>query len=323
MPKKTIEKYLYPKFEPYEKGFLKTNDGPHEIYYEVSGNPEGIPVLYVHGGPGGGANRDSRRLFDPKVYKIILFDQRGCGESKPSLSLANNTTWHLIEDMELLRKHCHVSKWVLLGGSWGSTLSLCYAISHPDKVLHLILRGVFLATKQDLIWLYQEGTNYFNPIDFERYINLVPQDKRSDVISYYHSLMHSDNPALKEQALIEWARWESINSKIKNATFDEKDIKAIREIALIENHYFYNNCFFEENYIMNNISKIQDISTYIVHGSHDLICWPYGAYVLHNQLNDSKLFYIKDAGHSQWEDSILKKLIECTKKVAQKLLDKK
>ncbi|QSB07592.1 prolyl aminopeptidase [Mycoplasma tauri] len=301
---------LFPNIQPYEKGYLRTRDNLHEIYYEILGNPNGFPVLYVHGGPGAGASKDNRRIFDPKFYKIVIFDQRGCGESKPSMSLENNTTWHLVDDIELIREHCNIDKWILLGGSWGTTLSLCYAIKYPNRVRTMVLRGVFLARKKDLLELYQEGTSYFNPIDFQRYISLVPEKYRNDVISYYHYMMHEGNEKLKEKALIEWARWESVNSKINKPEFKTDDLKSIFEIALIENHYFFNNCFFEENYILNNVDKIKNIQTYIIHGAHDLICWPEGAYLLHKQLNNSELNFINEAGHSQWEDKILSKIID-------------
>ncbi|EIN14897.1 Proline iminopeptidase [Mycoplasmopsis agalactiae 14628] len=309
-------KYLYDSISPYESGYLKTEDGMHEIYYEVSGNPDGIPVLYIHGGPGAGCNENSRRFFNPKAYKIILFDQRGCGKSKPSMSLINNTTWYLINDIEMLRKHLKIDKWMLFGGSWGTTLALCYAINHPDRVLHIVLRGLFLGTKHDLIWLYQDGANRMNPVDFERYIDLVPVEKRNDVINYYHKLMNDSDPNIRIKALNEWARWESINVKLLGGDFDETNIKANSEIALIENHYFVNNCFFEEGYILNNIYKIKHISADIIHGAYDLICQPYGAYLVHKNMPNSTLKILKDSGHSQWSESIVYELVKATDKYA-------
>ncbi|MCE6056872.1 Putative proline iminopeptidase [Mycoplasmopsis agalactiae] len=309
-------KYLYDSNSPYESGYLKTEDGMHEIYYEVSGNPDGIPVLYIHGGPGAGCNENSRRLFNPKAYKIVLFDQRGCGKSKPSMSLINNTTWFLINDIEMLRKHLKIDKWMLFGGSWGTTLALCYAINHPDRVSHIVLRGLFLGTKHDLIWLYQDGANRMNPVDFERYIDLVPVDKRNDVINYYHKLMNDSDPNIRIKALNEWARWESVNVKLLGGDFDETDIKANSEIALIENHYFVNNCFFEEGYILNNIHKIKHISADIIHGAYDLICQPYGAYLVHKNMPNSTLKILKDSGHSQWSESIVYELVKATDKYA-------
>ncbi|MCE6114955.1 prolyl aminopeptidase [Mycoplasmopsis agalactiae] len=309
-------KYLYNSISPYESGYLKTEDGMHEIYYEVSGNPDGIPVLYIHGGPGAGCNENSRRLFNPKAYKIVLFDQRGCGKSKPSMSLINNTTWFLINDIEMLRKHLKIDKWMLFGGSWGTTLALCYAINHPDRVLHIVLRGLFLGTKHDLIWLYQDGVNRMNPVDFERYIDLVPVDKRNDVINYYHKLMNDSDPNIRIKALNEWARWESVNVKLLGGDFDETDIKANSEIAIIENHYFVNNCFFEEGYILNHIHKIKHISADIIHGAYDLICQPYGAYLVHKNMPNSALRILKDSGHSQWSESIVYELVKATDKYA-------
>lgn len=307
-----FKKYLYPEITPFKLGYLKTPDSENEIYYEVSGNPNGYPILYVHGGPGGGTSEVSRRYFDPEKYKIILFDQRGCGKSKPSMSLKNNTTDFLIKDIEMIREHLKIEKWSLFGGSWGTTLSLVYAINFPKRVDNLILRGTFLARKQDLIWLYQDGTNYFNPTDFERYINIVPIEKRNDVISAYYEMINSNDKEIRKKALIEWARWESINATILDKQFDEKDLKSVFEIALIENHYFKNNCFFEENYILNNINVIKNIPTFIVHGSHDLICWPINSYLLHKNMNNSELYFIENAGHSQREEFITKKLVEIT-----------
>ncbi|WP_036436122.1 prolyl aminopeptidase [Mycoplasmopsis felifaucium] len=304
---------LYPEIEPYECGYLKTRDGLHEIYYEVCGNTNGEPILYVHGGPGGGTSKPCRRYFDPSFYKIVLFDQRGCGNSKPSMSLENNETMFLVEDMEMIRKHLNIEKWSLFGGSWGSSLSLIYAINHPEKVNNLILRGVFLVRKQDINWLYQSGSNYFNPIEFERYYKTVPKGKRRNMVAAYHELMNNPDPDVKHRALVEWARWESINVKLKDNEFNEnEDLKGIYEIALIENHYFYHNSFIEENYILKNVKKIQNIPTYIVHGSYDLICWPIDAYLLHKKLKKSELYYIHDAGHTQREVGTTERLVKIT-----------
>lgn len=316
-------KYLYPEITPYETGYLTTKDNLHKIYYEVCGNPNGEPVLYAHGGPGGGISEPCRRYFDPKFYKIVLFDQRGCGKSTPSMSLENNETMFLVQDMEQLREHLKIKKWTLFGGSWGSSLSLIYAINHPDRVNNLVLRGVFLVRKQDIDWLYQDGSNYFNPIDFERFQSIVPVEKRNNMVAAYHELMHSKDEKIRSRALIEWCRWEAINVQLKDNHFDENDdLKGTYEIALIENHYFFNNSFIEENYILNNVDKITNIPTFIVHGRYDLICWPIDAYLLHKALNKSELYYIQDAGHTQREVGTTKQLVEITNQIRDKILAK-
>ncbi len=307
----TYEKYLYPKIQPYEKDFLKV-DKIHQIYYEVSGNKNGISIFYIHGGPGGGTSENCRRYFDPKHYKIILIDQRGCGKSLPLLELKNNNTQCLIEDIEKIRQHLNLNKIILFGGSWGTTLSLLYAIKYPHNVQCLILRGVFLARKEDINWLYQEGASYLKPIEYERYISLLNEKQKKNIINNYHLLMNCDNEKIRHKAFIEWSRWEDCLISVNKSKFNEKDIKSIQEIALLENHFFYNNSFIEENYILNNISKIKNIKTYIVHGELDLDCRPSGAYELHKKLPNSQLFLLPKTGHTQREVKITQKLIEIT-----------
>ncbi|ADV34815.1 Proline iminopeptidase (plasmid) [Mesomycoplasma conjunctivae] len=312
------KKYLYPKIEPYQKGYLKVDD-IYQIYYEVSGNPQGQPIVYVHGGPGGGTSEVCRRYFDPKYYKIVLFDQRGCGKSTPSLELKNNTTWDLINDMEAIRKELKIDKWILFGGSWGTTLSLSYAINHSDKVDKLILRSIFLGRQSDIDWLYQEGASYFKPEAYERYTSFLSDKERKNIVNAYYKHIHSTNKELRHKALIEWTRWESSLVLLKEQPFKEpKKPKWIYEISLIENYYFYNKCFFEENYILNNINKIKDVETYIVHGQFDLDCRPSGAYELHQKLNNSHLIMVEKAAHSQREVNITKALVKITDQIRKK-----
>ncbi|UUD35541.1 prolyl aminopeptidase [Mycoplasmopsis caviae] len=305
-------KYLYPEIEPYQKGYLKVDD-IHQIYYEVCGNPNGVPVVYVHGGPGGGFSKQCRRYFDPKYYKIVLFDQRGCGKSTPSMELKGNTTWDLISDMEAIRKELKIEKWILFGGSWGTTLSLSYAISYPKRVDKLILRGVFLARKSDINWLYQEGASYIKPKGFAEFTSILKNKEKKNIINSYHKYMHSNNEILRHRALIEWTKWESSLLYLNERPYKEpKNIKSTYEISIIENHYFVNNCFFEENYILNNVDKIKDIETFIVHGEYDLICPPVNAYDLHKNLNNSHLIMVKKSAHTQREVGITKELIKIT-----------
>lgn len=306
-------KYLYQEIEPYQSGYLKSEDG-HNIYYEVSGNPKGQAIVYVHGGPGGGTSPVCRRYFDPSYYKIILFDQRGCGKSTPSMSLENNDTHHLVEDMENLRKLLKIEQWILFGGSWGTTLSLCYAIKYPQNVSTMILRGIFLARQEDVDWLYQEGASYFKPLDYQKYISILTKKQEKNILSSYHDLMNSKNEKIRKQALIEWTRWETALITLKKLKLNtKKDLDDIFQISLIENHYFYNHSFIEENYILNNAKKIEDIPTYIVHGEYDLDCRPSGAYDLSKKLKKCKLIFVPKAGHSQREDGISKALVKITK----------
>ncbi|WP_029512984.1 prolyl aminopeptidase [Mycoplasmopsis iners] len=308
---KTYLKYLYPEIEPYETGYLPEEDG-HQVYYEVSGNPNGIPIVYVHGGPGGGTSPVCRRFFDPKHYKIVLFDQRGCGKSKPSLKLENNNSQKLVSDMERLRLHLKVKQWVLFGGSWGTTLSLLYAIKFPQNVSSLILRGVFLARKSDNHWLYQEGASWFKPVEYARYTECLSKQEKQDIIKAYYHRMNSDDLVIKNQALTEWARWETCLVSVNKITFDEKQFKENAEIALLENWFFVNDTFIPENYILNNTDKIKDIPTYIVHGEYDLDCRPSGAYELHKKLPNSQLFLLSKTAHTQREYKIAQKLVEIT-----------
>ncbi|KKB26900.1 Proline iminopeptidase [Mycoplasmopsis meleagridis] len=303
--------YLYPEIEPYEKNFLQV-DEIHQIYYEISGNKNGIPILFIHGGPGGATSAYCRRYFDPKYYKIVLFDQRGCGLSKPSLELKNNTTQNLVQDIELLRKHLKIKQFILFGGSWGTTLGLIYAINYPRNVKALVLRGIYLSRQKDIEWLYQEGASYFKPLEYEQYVSLLDKKQRKNIVKSYWELMNSNDLNLRNKALIEWARWENSLISLSKNKFNEKEIKKNSEIALLENYYFVNNTFIEENYILNNIHKIKDIKTFIVHGEYDLDCRPSGAYELSKKLNNCELFFIPKSGHSQKEWRISKKLVEIT-----------
>lgn len=310
-------KYLYPAIEPYHTGFYSPNDSKHRIYYEISGNPDGIPVVYVHGGPGGGTSAVCRRFFDPQKYKIILIDQRGCGKSTPSICTTNNTTDYLVEDMEAIRKSLNIEKWVLFGGSWGTTLSLCYAIKYPQNVLKMVLRGIYLNRRSDIDWLFEQGASYFKPEEFDQFCSLLSKKTHTVTkVHEYFELMNSTNEQLKTQACIEWAKWEMCLISVNKLEFNPlKNIRETIEIAYLENWYFEHNGFMEENYILNNVDKIKHIETYIVHGVYDLDCRPIGAYELHKALLNSKLYMLSKTAHTQREPKIAKTLVEIMQKL--------
>ncbi|WP_369085760.1 prolyl aminopeptidase [Metamycoplasma spumans] len=305
---------LYEPIKPYNEGLLKVSE-IHQIYYEESGNPMGEPILFVHGGPGGGTSESNRQYFDPKHYRIILFDQRGCGKSIPSASIIDNTTQDLVNDIEKLREYLKIEKWILFGGSWGSTLSLVYAINHPDRVKAMILRGIFLGRKEDDDWLYQQGASYYFPAEYDEYVSIIPENERADLIKAYHKYLNSENTEIAEKAAYHWAKWElGLITLNKLPILEEilSDKKANLELARLENHYFINNIFLEENYILNNISKISNIKTIIVHGQYDMDCRPIGAYLLHKNLNNSVLRLIEASGHSSKEPNIAEALVDAT-----------
>ncbi|PZW01560.1 prolyl aminopeptidase [Metamycoplasma auris] len=305
---------MFEPIEPYNTGYLKV-DEIHTIYYEEVGNPEGSPILFVHGGPGGGISESSRQYFDPKFYRVILFDQRGCGKSTPSAEIRNNTTLDLVADMEKLREHLGIDHWILFGGSWGSCLSLIYAINHPKHTKGLILRGVFLGRREDNEFLYQEGTSYLIPDGFDEFISIIPKEERNNLIVAYNKYLNSDNLDVAYRAAYHWAKWELSNLALKQIPDLEvilENNKTNLELARLENHYFINDIFLDDdNYILNNIEKIKDIPTIIIHGRYDLICRPIGAYLLHKNLANSKLYFVT-AGHSSKEEEIAKKLVEAT-----------
>ncbi|MBU4690659.1 prolyl aminopeptidase [Mycoplasma sp. ES3157-GEN-MYC] len=311
---KTYLKYLYPETEPFHKGFYAAPDSNHKIYYEVSGNPNGVAIVYVHGGPGGGTSPVCRRYFDPKFYKIILIDQRGCGLSTPSISTVNNTTDFLVEDMENIRKLLGIEQWILFGGSWGTTLSLCYAIKYPQNVSKMVLRGIYLNRESDIKWLFQEGASYFKPREFDQYTHFLTAQEKNNIVDAYYYRMNSDNEKIRNQAFIEWSRWETCLISVNEIAFDgENNLKETKEISFLENYYFFNKGFMPENYILNNVERIKDIETYIVHGVYDLDCRPSGAYELAKELNNAHLFILSKTAHTQREWKISKKLVEITK----------
>jgi proline iminopeptidase len=306
---------LFPEIESYNQGFLKVSD-IHTMYYEEAGNPNGKPILFLHGGPGGGLHDKYKRYFDPNFYRIVLFDQRGCGKSTPHSELRENTTRHLISDIEKLREHLNIDKWVVFGGSWGSTLSLCYAIAHPKRVLGLILRGIFLCRKEEINWFYQKGAHHLYPDEWEKYISIIPEDDRDDLVRAYYKRLTGDNYEEQLKSARAWSKWEGATSKLLQdpeliSHFDEPHTAIA--FAKIECHYFIHNIFLDsDNYILENAKNINHIPTKIVHGRYDVVCPVKNAWDLHKAMPDAELTIIPDAGHSISEPGITMELIKAT-----------
>lgn len=313
--------WLYPEIEPNKTGFLDVGDG-HSVYFEESGNPKGKPVIFLHGGPGGGTDPKHRRYFNPNEYRIILLDQRGSGKSTPHASLENNTTWHLVGDIEKLRQHLGVEKWQVFGGSWGSTLALVYAETHPNRVTELVLRGIFLVRKKEIQWFYQNGANEIFPDVFEPFKNLIPENERHDYVTAYHKRLTSPDKKIQLEAAKTWSIWEGITSNLI-ANVDEAmkrfggDQFALA-FARIECHYFMNNCFLEgENFILDNAHKLKGIPTTIVHGRYDVVCPISSAWELKKKIPQAELFITADAGHSMYEPGNCRALVAATDKYAR------
>lgn len=310
---------LFPAILPEYSFQLKVSD-VHELYVEECGNPEGIPVVFLHGGPGASCEPVHRRYFDPEQYRIILFDQRGCGKSRPHASLQDNTTQHLIDDMEKIREHLKIDKWVLFGGSWGSTLALAYAQTHADRVLGLILRGIFLCRQQDIDWFYQKGTSRLFPDAWKEFIHPIPVAEQGNLISAYYQRLTSANELQRMAAAKAWSIWEGSTATLRpNHTVLDYfgDPHIALSIARIECHYFINNCFLEENQLLNNMHKIAHLPGFIVHGRYDVICPIDQAHALNGCWEESQLKIIPDAGHAISEDGITQALIESSKAMVQ------
>lgn len=304
---------LFPEIEPYQTGRLKVSS-IHEIYFEEAGNPEGQPILFVHGGPGGGIEPSYRRFFDPKHYRIVLFDQRGCGKSTPYADLRENTTWDLVADIEKLRAHLGIEQWIVFGGSWGSTLSLIYAETHPGRVNGLILRGIFLCRKEEIRWFYQNGASFIFPDAWDAYFNHIPPEERHDLVHAYYKRLTSEDDKTRVEAAKTWSTWEGATSRLIP---DSKMIEhsGLEEFAVafarIECHYFTNGIWLErDNQIIEDIGKIRHIPCEIVHGRYDVVCPVKNAWDLHKAWPESRLHITPDAGHSAKEPGNLTKLLE-------------
>jgi proline iminopeptidase len=315
-------KNLYPPIEPFESGMLPVSD-IHEIYYERCGNPNGIPVVFLHGGPGGGILPMYRQFFDPNAYHILLFDQRGSGQSTPHADLRENTTGHLIADIETLRERFNIEKWYVFGGSWGSTLGLAYAETHPDRCLGLALRGIFLTRKKELQWFYQYGASEIFPDFWERYRDEIPVAERDDFITAYYKRLTSDDENVRLSAARAWSVWEGSTSKLfpdKNLMNHWEGEQEALSLARIECHYFMNNSFFPtENYLIENIDKIRHIPTAIVQGRYDVVCPIVSAWELHKAFPEAEFIVVDDAGHSVSEKGITSALVD----VMDRFLSKK
>jgi len=310
---------LYPAIKPYAEHNLKVDD-IHTIFIEECGVPEGIPILFLHGGPGAGFNADQRRFFDPTLYRIIMFDQRGCGRSIPHLSLVNNTTQHLVQDMEKIRAYLNIDRWMLFGGSWGATLALLYAQAHPNIVLAMVLRGVFLGRKSELDWLYKEGgVSKFFPEHWQQFLAHVPVERRGNIIKAYYDLLHGEDELLHMAVAKSWGLWEAECSTLEANPNNEKKFTNPHfalALAAIETHYFINNFFIEENQILNNMKKIEHIPGVIIHGRYDMVCPLDSSYALSQVWPEARLEIIRHAGHVAAEPAITSALVHATNELA-------
>jgi proline iminopeptidase len=306
---------LYPPIEPFDKGFLRVSE-LHNVYYEQAGNPAGKPVVFFHGGPGGGLDADYRRYFHPDRYRVVLFDQRGSGQSTPHAELRENTTWDLVADAERLRVKLGIDKWQVFGGSWGSTLGLAYAQAHPDRVTELVLRGIFLLRRKELLWFYQEGASWIFPDAWEEYLRPIPEVERGDLMSAYYRRLTSEDRAVRAAAARAWSLWEGATSRLLvdpsylqrfgNDTFAEA-------FARIECHYFVNGGFLRsETQLLDDVPKIAHLPCVIVQGRYDVVCPAASAWALHRRWPGSKLVLVPDAGHSVKEPGITDALLDAT-----------
>lgn len=310
---------LYPDLRTYAEHSLKVDD-VHTLYVEESGAADGIPVLFIHGGPGAGSSKYNRRFFDPDAYRIILYDQRGAGRSTPHAELRNNTTEHLIADIEAIREFLGIEQWLIFGGSWGATLGLLYAQSHPNRVLSLILRGVFLCRQQDLDWFYRAGADRIFPDYWHEFVSTIPQEERGDLIQAYYDRLTGSNELAKMGAAKAWSTWEGHCSTLRpnpDIVHDFADPHFALALACIETHYFINKCFIQPNQIIENADKLAGIPGVIVHGRYDIVCPLDNATALHEAWPDSELHIIRDAGHSSHEPSIIDALIKATNDMAK------
>lgn len=314
MNSKTERRKLYPAIEPNHTGYLKVGGG-HELYYEESGNPHGKPAIFLHGGPGGGCMDKMRRFFNPEVYRIVLFDQRGSGKSRPHASLENNTTWDLVDDIEILRVALQVDRWQVFGGSWGSTLALAYSQTHPGRVTELVLRGIFMLRKKEIDWFYQKGASELYPDLWQHYLKPIPKRERRDLLHAYYKRLTGDDPDVRLQAAKAWSVWEGAtsylvpNDKIA-AAFGAGDLAL--SLARIECHYFVNGGFMEENQLIKNIDKIRNIPAVIVQGRYDVVCPCISAWELSQAWPEADLRIVPDAGHAAFEPGNVHELVMAT-----------
>ena len=321
IPTSGAPRALYPPIDAHRSGRLRVSD-LHEIYWEESGNPVGKPVVFLHGGPGSGTDPRQRRFFDPARYRIVLFDQRGCGKSLPHASLVDNTTWHLVDDIERLREHLGIERWQLFGGSWGSTLALAYAQAHPSRVTELVLRGIFLVRPWEFDWFYgtPDGTGALYPELYAEFVGLLPEAERGEVMAAYYRRLTGDDPAVRAEAARRWSKWEGATSFLRLdpnylARFDDAEVADA--FARIECHYFVNGGFLRSpTQLLDDVPKIRHLPATIVQGRYDIVCPMKSAWDLHRAWPEAELRVVPDAGHSAFEPGILAELIAATDRYA-------
>jgi len=320
-PAKSARRRLYPVIEPYRTGYLRVSP-VHELYFEECGNPKGKPALFVHGGPGAGAGKDSRRFFDPKRYRIVLFDQRGCGRSRPAASLEDNTTWDLVADIEKLRTHLKIERWLVFGGSWGSTLALAYSQTHPQRVTEIVLRGIFMLRRAEIDWFYQSGAHALFPDRWEDYLAAIPPAERGDLVQAFYRRLTSDDRAEQVKAARAWSIWEAATSHLitndQNVQrWGEEDFAIA--VARIECHYFVHRGFFEhEDQLLRNVDRIRKIPAVIVQGRYDVVCPMMSAWDLHRAWPEADFHVVPDAGHSAFEPGNANQLLLATDRFARR-----
>lgn len=307
---KSASEYLYPAINPFDQRMMDVGDG-HNIYVEQCGAPDGIPVIVLHGGPGGGCSPAMRRFFDPSIYRIILFDQRGCGRSTPHAEIEHNTTWDLVADIERIRTALGITRWFVFGGSWGATLALIYAQTHPDHVAHLILRGVFLMMQRELDWFYGGGAGAFWPDQWSAFASLIPEDEQNDMIAGYNKRLFSDDPAAQVKYAQAWSKWENALASIgANGVSGVPSAEYARAFARLENHYFFNGGFLDaDGKILRDMSQIAHIPTAIVQGRYDMITPPRAAHEVAGAMATCELVMVRDAGHAMSETGITRELV--------------
>lgn len=314
------ERTLYPEIEPYETGMLDVGEG-HQLHYERCGKPGGKPAVFLHGGPGGGMAPSHRRQWDPEIYDVLLFDQRGCGKSLPFAEIEHNDTWRIVEDIEKLRRMCGHEQWQVFGGSWGATLALAYAQKHPERTSEIVLRGVFLARQKEKGWLYQRGASEIMAEQWDSFTGLIPEGERVDLVKAYHDRLTSDDEATRLAAATQWSLWEgSVATLLPNESLlaDFEDPAKAVPFARICARFFLNDFYLEEGQLLRDVEKIRHIPTIIVQGRHDICCPPTSAWDLKKAMPEAELWMIHDAGHSAGEPGIIDGLVRATDKLAGK-----
>ncbi|MCG5219393.1 prolyl aminopeptidase [Streptosporangium sp. KLBMP 9127] len=310
---------LFPEIEPYDEGMLEVGDG-QRIHWELCGNPDGKPAVFLHGGPGGGIVPVHRRLFDPEAYRILLFDQRGCGRSTPhagahDVDLSVNTTWHLVDDIERLREMAGVERWLVLGGSWGSTLALAYAQTHPGRVTELITRGIFMVRQKELDWVIRQGVSFLFPAEWERFLAPIPEEERGDLFAAYHRRITDPDPTVRTKAAVAWSVWEGTMTYLRprpEAVAMHADPAFALAFARIETHYLANHGFLAEDQLLRDAGRLRDIPGVIVQGRYDMCTPPVTAWELHRAWPEAEFHLVEEAGHAGDEPGILHHLIEAT-----------